>query len=73
MTRDEVLDKAKAAGLVVQPCADPSYIGIRAYKPETQEVVRVGSSGEVYIRGDDGWMYQVGTIEDVARYVESLS
>ena len=41
MTRDEVLDKAKAAGLVVQPCADPSYIGIRAYKPETQEVVRV--------------------------------
>jgi hypothetical protein len=72
MTREEVIEQARAAGLTVEPCAHPNLIGIRAYKPDSDEKMRMGAGGEMYTRGEDGWMYQIGTVEDVARYVETL-
>lgn len=72
MKRDDVIRVAREAGLVVEPCADDQFIGIRVYKPDTDECMRIGSSGEVYRRGEDGWMYQVGTTEDVANYVRTI-
>jgi len=70
MNRDEVIEKAKAIGWVAQPCANPDMIAIRAYKPDTNERMRMGASGELYTRGDDGWMYQVGTVADVANAIK---
>jgi hypothetical protein len=72
MKRDEVISRARAAGLVVEPCASPEFIGIRSYKPDTDECMRMGSGGEMYTRGEDGWMYQVGTVSDVDHYVKTL-
>jgi len=72
MNFDDIIRLAREAGLVVEPCADDRFIGIRAYKPDTDECMRMGSSGEVYTRGQDGWMYQVGTVEDVANYVGTI-
>lgn len=69
MTRDEVIEQAKAVGWHALACADPGFIAIRAYKPDTDESMRMGSGGELYTRGDDGWMYQVGTVEDVANAI----
>ena len=65
LSREDVIKAATAIGWTAQPCADSNLIGIRSYKPDTNERMRLGSNGELYTRGDDGWMYQVGTIEDV--------
>ena len=72
MNREEIIRLAREAGLVVEPCSDDRLIGIRAYKPDTDEFMRMGSSGEVYTRGEDGWMYQVGTVEDVSNYIGTI-
>ena len=69
MNRDEVIEQARAVGWRVEPCANPEYIAIRSFMSDTNEAMRVGSNGEVYVRGDDGWMYQVGTIDDVAQAI----
>ncbi len=71
MTRDEVIERAKAIGWEAVAYADPGFIAIRAYKPDTDERMRMGSGGELYTRGDDGWMYQVGTVEDVANAIRA--
>ena len=68
-SRDEVMQKAKDAGFIVEPCEDPNLIAVRSYKPDTNERMRLCSSGELYTRGDDGWMYQVGTIDDLNNYL----
>lgn len=72
MTREDVMQMAQKSGLVVEPCADKGFIGIRSYQPDTNERMRIGASGEIYTRGDDGWMYQIGTIDDVASYVSNI-
>jgi hypothetical protein len=72
MTRDEVMQLASDKGLVVKPCAMESLIGIRAYQSDSNEAMRMGSNGAFYTRGDDGWMYQIGTVEDVENYVKTL-
>jgi len=69
MTREEVIAKAKSIGWDAQECHDPDFIAIRAYKSDTNEAMRLGSNGEFYTRGDDGWMWQVGTVEDVQNAV----
>lgn len=71
MNRDEVMEKARGLGWVVEPCASPEFIGVRAYKPDTNECMRFGAGGELYTKGKDGWMYQVGTVEDVAKAVQT--
>jgi len=73
MTREEVIEQAKLVGWDAVACADPGFIAIRAYKPDTDESMRLGSGGELYTRGDDGWMYQVGTVEDVANAIRARS
>lgn len=65
MNRESVIARARAIGWDAQECADPNHIAIRSYKPDTNERMRLGSSGELYVRLDDGWMYQVGTVDDV--------
>lgn len=72
MNRNQLIERARAVGLTVEPCAHPNLIGIKAYKPESNERMRMGSGGEMYTQGDDGWMYQIGTAEDVAKYIETL-
>jgi hypothetical protein len=72
LDRDKVMESARLAGLIVEPCAMESLIGIRAYQSDSNEAMRMGSNGAFYTRGDDGWMYQIGTVEDVAKYVETL-
>jgi len=70
MTREEVIEKAKAIGWEAQECSDPDFIAIRAYKTDTSEAMRMGPNGEFYTRGADGWMWQVGTVEDVANAIK---
>jgi hypothetical protein len=69
MNREEVMDQARAIGWVVEPCAVPEFIAVRAYKSDTNESLRIGPNGEAYTRGEDGWMYQVGTVEDIANAI----
>lgn len=69
MTRDEVIERAKQIKWIAKPCADPGLIAVRAYKSDINERMRIGSNGEMYTQGDDGWMYQIGTVEDVANAV----
>ena len=68
---DEVIEQAKTVGWHAVACADPGFIAIRAYKTDTDERMRMGSGGELYTRGNDGWMYQVGTVEDVANAIRA--
>ena len=73
MTREEVIEQAKLVGLIAEPCHDPDFIAIRSYQPtDPHERFRIGSNGEVYTQGDDGWMYQVGTVEDVEKAVRKM-
>ena len=65
MDLNECLEKLKELGWVAKPCASFDSIGIRAYRPDTHEKMRMGAGGEFYIQFDDGWMYQIGTIEDI--------
>ena len=69
MTRDEVIAKAKAIGWHAQECSDPNIVAIRVYKSETNEAMRLGANGALYMRGDDGWMWQLGTVEDAANAI----
>lgn len=73
MTRDEVLERARARGLVAEPCADEAFIAVRASEaPEgTNERMRITAQGKV-LTVADGYYWQVGTVDDVARYVETL-
>lgn len=70
MNREEIIKQAQSIGWVVEPCADPGLLAVRSYKPDTNERMRMGAGGEFYTRGDDGWMYQVGTVADVANAVQ---
>ena len=67
---EQVLDMAKSAGWIVEKCKDPAFLAVRSYKTDTNEAMRVGANGEFYTRGDDGWMYQVGTVEDIANALQ---
>jgi hypothetical protein len=70
MNREQVMQQAKSIGWIVEPCANPGFLAVRSYKPDTNERMRMGANGEFYTRGADGWMYQVGTIEDIANAVQ---
>lgn len=65
MDINDCLEKLKNLGWVAKPCALFHGIGIRTYIPETNERMRMGANGELYIKDDDGWMYQIGTLEDI--------
>ena len=73
MNREEVIKKATDKGLVVEPCRDESFIAIRAEKvPEgCNERMRMTAEGAFYTVAD-GYYWQVGTVEDVSNYLETL-
>jgi hypothetical protein len=72
MTRDEVIEQAALIGWHAVPCALPDLIALRAYKSEEpNERMRLSSNGAMYTLGDDGWMYQIGTVKDVANAIKA--
>ena len=70
MTKEEVITKAKAIWGDAHECNNPDFIAVRAYKTDSNEAMRLGSNGEFYTRGADGWMWQVGTVEDVENAIK---
>lgn len=74
MNREQVIKRARAAGLVVEPCASPGLIALRAGEaPEgTNERMRMTADGGVFTVAD-GYYWQVGTVEDIANYVDTLT
>ena len=72
MTQNEVIEQAALIGWHAVPCALPNLIALRAYKSEEpNERMRLSSTGAMYTLGDDGWMYQIGTVEDVAAAIKA--
>ena len=72
MTRDKVIEQAALIGWYAVPCTLPNLIALRAYKSEEpNERMRLSSTGVMYTLGDDGWMYQIGTVEDVAAAIKA--
>jgi len=69
MTREDLMEKAKALGWVVRVCKDPSYVAIRSYKPDTNEKMRIGANAEIYVLSE-GWMWQVGTFESLEQAIQ---
>ena len=71
MTRDQVMEKARNAGLVVEPCSDERYISVRAGVVEnTNERMRLTSDGAL-LTVHEGYYWQVGTVEDVDNYLKA--
>lgn len=71
MSREQVMQDARAVGLIVEPCAMESLIAVRGNKaPETNERMRMTSNGAMLIVAD-GYYWQIGTVEDVANYVKA--
>lgn len=72
MTRDKVIEQAALIGWYAVPCTLPNLIALRAYKSEEpNERMRLSSTGVMYTLGDDSWMYQIGTVEDVAAAIKA--
>ena len=74
MTREEVIEQARAVGLTVEACSNEEFLALRLdSKPEDpNERMRVTADGAVLTVGDDGYYWQAGTVGDVANYVRSL-
>lgn len=74
MNREQVMADARSVGLVVEPCHREDCIAVRAGEvpPENRnERMRITSDGAC-LTVADGYYWQVGTVEDVAKYVETL-
>lgn len=73
MNREAVMERARAAGLTVEPCANPMMIAVRVGEApkDTGERMRLTADGAV-LTVADGYYWQVGTVAEVARYVETL-
>jgi len=73
MTREQVMESARSVGLIVEPCHDENMIALRSDPvPEgCNERMRMTADGALFTVSD-GFYWQVGTVEDVANYVETL-
>ena len=73
MNRNDVIRLAQAKGLTVEPCNLESLIAIRKSKvPDgCNERMRMTADGAFYTVAD-GYYWQVGTVEDVFNYVQTL-
>jgi acyl-coenzyme A synthetase/AMP-(fatty) acid ligase len=73
MNRDQVMQMARDAGLVVEPCVAEDFISIRVGEAPagTSERMRLTADGALMIV-NDGYYWQVGSVDDVASYVRSL-
>jgi len=73
MNREKVIQLANQSGFVAKPCASEEYIAIRASEAEdTNERMRLTENGQVFIV-DEGYYWQVGTVEDVANAIRARS
>lgn len=73
MNRDRVMDSAREVGLIVEPCALETLIAIRTGEaPEdTSERMRMTAGGAL-LTVIGGYYWQVGTVEDIDNYVQTL-
>jgi hypothetical protein len=71
MNREDVIRSANEAGMIAKPCASEEYIAIRAGEAEdTNERMRLTEDGQVLVV-DEGYYWQVGTVEDVANAIRA--
>ena len=71
MTRDQVMEMARNAGLVVEPYSSKRHIAVRAGVAENpNERMRLTSDGAL-LTVRDGYYWQVGTVEDVANHLKA--
>ena len=70
MNADILIEKGKFIGWILKKCNDDGFLALRSYQSDGKEKMRLGANGELYTRGDDGWMYQVGTLEDFNKAIE---
>ena len=71
MTREQVMEMARNSGLVVEPCSSDQHIAVRAGVAEdTNERMRLTSDGAL-LTVSDGYYWQVGTVEDVHKYLKA--
>ena len=73
MNREQVMNDARSAGLIVEPCRAEECIAVRSEKvPEgSNERMRLSANGSFFTVAD-GYYWQIGTVEDVANYVQTL-
>lgn len=73
MNREQVMESARSVGLVVEPCAMDCLIAVRGEKAptDTNERMRMTSDGAM-LTVSDGYYWQIGTVDDVANYVNTL-
>lgn len=73
MTREQVMKNARSLGLIVEPCRMEEFIAVRSEKvPEgSNECMRLSANGS-FFTVSDGYYWQIGTVEDVANYVQTL-
>ena len=74
MSRDQVIKRAREAGLIVEPCVDEAFIAIRFGDAPagTNERMRITADGAA-MTVKEGYYWQVGSVDAVASYVRSLS
>jgi hypothetical protein len=71
MTRDEVIRLANQSGFIAKPCVSDEFIAIKAGKAEdANERMRISGGGQLLVV-DDGYYWQVGTVEDVANAISA--
>ncbi len=71
MTRDDIIKLANQSGFIAKPCVSEEYIAIRAGEAEdTNERMRLTEDGQILVV-DEGYFWQVGTVEDVANAIRA--
>jgi hypothetical protein len=71
VTRDDIIRLANESGMVAKFCANEKYIAVRAGEAEdTNERMRLTEYGQLLVV-DEGYYWQVGTVEDVANAIRA--
>ena len=66
-----VIYQLKVKGYEAKPCVDPDKIALKVGKAEdTNERMHLSADGQLYIV-DDGWYYQIGTVEEFKNWLEA--
>ena len=68
--RQAVIDQLKEKGYEAKPCVDPDMIALKVGEAkDTNERMHLSADGQLYIV-DDGYYYQIGTVEDFKNWLE---
>ncbi len=71
MNREQVMQDARAAGFVVESCADDRFIAVRAGEATNpNERMRMTSDG-TFLIVHEGYYWQVGTTEDISNHLKA--